>query len=120
MTNENLRIEDYKIALQMQYACNGSGVVLSLAEIMPRLNYTAYALGKGFEWRDKHPIVRLTIHQLSFLCGNGESISMDDYHRCHRFVQLVTSGRVLPEADYTNYSGDDLEVLNAQIERSLD
>lgn len=117
MNENNLLIEDYKAALYMQYACNANGVVLALAEIMPRLNYTAFALlGKDGEWRDRHPITRLTIHQLSSLCGNGESISDEDYHRCHRFVALVVKGRILPDADYTTYTSDDLLVLNVDAE----
>lgn len=120
MTNENLLIKDYEAALQMQYACNSSGIILALAEIMPRLNYTTFALGKGLKWRDEHPILRLIIHQLSSLCGNGESMEYEDYARCSRFAKLVASGRIPSVADYATYTGDDLAVLSADRECSLD
>jgi hypothetical protein len=60
---------DYQQALDAQSASNLSGLVLSLAEVMPRLNHEMRRRGVDAGWRDRHPIVRLYLEQLEFLAG---------------------------------------------------
>lgn len=56
---------DYQMALDSQSACNLSGLVHSLAEVMPRIWETA----SGTAEVNRHPIVRLYVHQMAFLAN---------------------------------------------------
>lgn len=90
-TNRTLLVSDFADALNSQDACNISGMLFSLSEIQGRINHTSYKHGYGTDWRNRHPIVRLYIHHISFLCGNGESIDSSEYHACSEFCRRVTS-----------------------------
>lgn len=56
---------DYQWALDAQNASNLSGLVFSLARIMKKIN----ADNPNTEARNRHPIVRLFLEQMAFLCG---------------------------------------------------
>ena len=66
---EGLKARDYADAVTVQDACNLSGVVLSFAEIIPRLNAEMRRLGRGTEWRNRHPICVLFAAKIADLAG---------------------------------------------------
>ena len=69
----------YEMALLSQSACNLSGLVHSLAEAMELLWEEANEQGKGTDYVNSHPIVRLYMEQMSFLCRADYSAS---YRTC--------------------------------------
>ena len=69
----------YEMALLSQGACNLSGLVQSLAEAMELLWEEANEQGKGTDYVNTHPIVRLYVEQMGFLCQADYSAS---YRTC--------------------------------------
>jgi hypothetical protein len=75
---EKLRRE-YGNALLSQSACNLSGLVHSLSQAMELIWEEATEHGQGTDYVNSHPIVRLYVEQLSFLCRADYSAS---YQTC--------------------------------------
>ena len=75
---EKLRRE-YEMALLSQSACNLSGLVHSLSQAMGLIWEEATEQGKGTDYVNSHPIVRLYVEQMSFLCRADYSKS---YQAC--------------------------------------
>ena len=65
----------YEMALLSQGACNLSGLAYSLAEPMELIWAEAGEQGKGKDYVNNHPIVRLYMEQMSFLCRADYSAS---------------------------------------------
>jgi hypothetical protein len=64
--------QDYTKGVYSQGACNASGVVFSLEEMLPRLEAMTE------EQRRKSPVLRLVAEQLNYLAGNpGDGIPTD-------------------------------------------
>ncbi len=80
---EKLR-SGYEMALLSQGACNLSGLVHSLAEAMELVWEEANEQGKGTDYVNNHPIVRLYLEQMSFLCRADYSAS---YRTCQERSQ---------------------------------
>lgn len=61
-----------KQALDIQDACNLSGVVYSFAQAMDAICAESYRLGRGTAWKNTHPIVTLHLLKLAELnhCGS--------------------------------------------------
>lgn len=57
----------WQAALDIQSACNLSGVVRSFAEAMEAINEEAHRLGKGTDWKNTHPICVLFSTQIGHL-----------------------------------------------------
>jgi hypothetical protein len=77
-------------ALDVQDACNLSGVAKSLAgPIMDALWAEAGVKGKGTEWINQHPIVTLFIDKLAHLNGSqfNHSKVSDSYDEVHKIVE---------------------------------
>ena len=70
----------YEMALLSQGACNLSGLAYSLAEAMELIWLEAREQGQGTDYVNSHPIVRLYMEQMSFLCGA-------DYFASHKTCQ---------------------------------
>jgi hypothetical protein len=80
---DGLSTRDYQAALDVQSACNLSGVVRSFADIMPKIWDEARKQGKGTEWVNNHPICRLFAEQIAFLAGGmGYSQAHKDCKEC--------------------------------------
>ena len=58
----------YEMALLSQGACNLSGLAHGLAEAMETLWEEANEQGQGTDYVNNHPIVRLYLEQMNFLC----------------------------------------------------
>jgi len=77
MTDEqkdNLKRE-YEMALLSQSACNLSGLAHSLSKVMELIWEEAGEKGQGTDYVNNHPIVRLYVEQMSFLCRADYSAS---------------------------------------------
>ena len=57
-------IEEISRAYTMLDACNSSGIVFDLAEVMRLICDEANRLGKGTDWKNKHPLVILYSYKL--------------------------------------------------------
>jgi hypothetical protein len=71
--SDQLTVWDYEKAMFSQNACNASGLIHSLAEVTEKIWVEARALGKGTEYVNNHPILRLYIEQLQHLCRTSYS-----------------------------------------------
>ena len=67
-------------ALQVQDACNLSGVVRSMCGAMSDLWAMARALGKGTDWVNNHPICRLYASKIAHLTGMFASANTLAFH----------------------------------------
>ena len=56
-------------ALNVQDACNLSGVVFSFVEVVRKLGDYAHEHAKGTAWKNKHPLVQLWVDKLGHLAG---------------------------------------------------
>lgn len=76
-------------ALDVQDACNLSGVVFSFAEAMHAICEEQQRLGKGTEWKNRNPIVTLFLSKLQDLNGQeyGDAIAN---------VRLIAAGDQVP------------------------
>lgn len=75
------------IATSVQNACNLSGVVHSLSELMTWLRET-YP-GKGTDWYNQHPLVILFVSKLEALSGSG---SYKSFHNGYEWALKVVRG----------------------------
>ena len=66
---------EYEMALLSQGACNLSGLVHSLSGAMNLIWEEAREQGQGTDYVNNHPIVRLYVEQISFLCRADYSAS---------------------------------------------
>ncbi len=69
----------YEMALLSQGACNLSGLAYSLAEAMEMIWQEAREQGQGTNYVNSHPIVRLFLEQMTFLCRADYS---ESYQTC--------------------------------------
>jgi hypothetical protein len=70
---------EYEMALLSQSACNLSGLVHHLSKAMELIWEEAREQGQGTDYVNNHPIVRLYVEQMSFLCRADYSKS---YQTC--------------------------------------
>jgi len=69
---KGLTANDYQAALDVQSACNLSGVVHSFSAVIKRVWDEANALGKGTDWVNSHPICRLYAEQIAYLASKTD------------------------------------------------
>jgi len=101
--------QDWINAIEVQNACNLSGVALSFAQVMCHINEEAQACGQGTDWKNRHPIVRLWVDKLADLAGmRMDFVKIEHYvealHECQRRVAEWETGEevVLEGHDNTN------------------
>lgn len=66
--------EAAQMALDVQDACNLSGVVHSFSRVMALLSEESNRLGKGTDWKNKHPIAVLFSDKIASLTNSGQGI----------------------------------------------
>jgi len=75
-----------KLALQVQDACNLSGIVKSFSEVMSAVWVEASRLEKGTDWVNTHPVALLFISKICDLSrytyGNETSNFSKAYKAC--------------------------------------
>lgn len=77
-------------ALDVQDACNLSGVLFSFAEVMQFLCDEAHAKNMGTKWKNHHPIVTLFVDKLADLNDRPSPWTeayRDAYDECRKMVQ---------------------------------
>lgn len=77
----------WRNALDVQTACNLSGVVLAFADAIQAINEEARELGKGTDWRNTHPIAVLFSTQIGHLTKTCTLADTDVYHEAYEAVQ---------------------------------
>ncbi len=100
MTNEELNARmarHCKDALQIQDACNLSGVVHSMAEVMESVCDVAHRLGNGTAWKNRHPVIVLFAAKVAHLAGLSDSSLCDTYERSHQLCEAHVRGDCAPE-----------------------
>lgn len=70
MMSDGLTPRDFKDAIDVQDACNLSGVVRSFSRVVTRIWEEARKRGQGTEWVNKHPICILYANKLCNLTGD--------------------------------------------------
>ena len=75
-----LNKDHYKEALDIQNACNLSGVVFAFAEIMHVICDEARAQGQGTDWKNSHSICVLFADKIASLTrSDGKGVYMNAY-----------------------------------------
>jgi len=103
MTNEertklNERMKRHcRDAIQVQDACNLSGVTHSMIEAMESVCDMAHRLGEGTAWKNRHPVMVLFAAKVAHLAGLSDSSLCDTYERAHRLCEAYTRGESAPE-----------------------
>jgi hypothetical protein len=76
--------KDYQDALNVQSACNLSGVIKSFAEVMKKIFDEGFNEHKGTDWINQHPICRLYAEQIAFLTGSGTPSNGESYRKAYQ------------------------------------
>ena len=67
VADQGLTVSDYRTVLDVQNACNLSGVVFAFADIMQRLCNEGFKNGYGTKWKNTHLTVQLLCDKLADL-----------------------------------------------------
>ena len=86
---------DYQDAIDVQDACNLSGVVHSFDKIVSRIWDEAREKGLGTDYVNRHPIVVMFVSKLASLSGGD---SMENFRLAYEACQVLAWGGRPPEA----------------------
>ena len=92
MSDKMLSKNDFQVALDVQSACNLSGVVHSFSTVVSKIWNEARAHGKGTVWVNKHPICVLFAEQILYLSTGQYSYSASVYNKAHDFCEVQVKG----------------------------
>lgn len=81
--------EAAQMAIDVQSACNLSGVIHSFSEVMNVLWEEAHKLGKGTDWVNEHPICRLFAEQIAHLTNKT------DYYKASDICEKIVAGETI-------------------------
>jgi len=82
---DNLTKDDYKLAIDVQSACNLSGVVFSFSRVMNKICKEAEKNKHGTDWKNNHPICRLFAEQIYHL--TREKDYFEAHNECDNFLK---------------------------------
>lgn len=86
-SEQYVTVLDFRIALQVQDACNLSGVVHSFSAIMEKLSKEACDKGYGTDWKNTHPISILFASKIGSLTGCETNLKFQEaYDKCQRMA----------------------------------
>ncbi len=88
-SNEDVPLALAKEALQVQDACNLSGIVFSLAKHMQTL--CDHPRCTGTSWRNHHPIVVLFLSKLDSLCTGDLSDGVGSFSKAYDLINDVVN-----------------------------
>jgi hypothetical protein len=80
---------DYQDAIDVQDACNLSGVVHSFDKIVSRIWDEAREKGLGTDYVNRHPIVVMFVSKLASLSGGD---SMENFRLAYEACQVLAWG----------------------------
>jgi len=72
---------DYKTALDIQSACNLSGIVFEFARVMHRI--CDDTRDQGTDAKNHHAICRMYAEQIAYLSGGGSCTDSDSYGKAY-------------------------------------
>lgn len=72
---------DYRNAAMSQGACNASGLIHSLHDVIDRVLEEARARGQGTDYANTHPIVKMYTYQLFYLAWGANPGTGDAWMR---------------------------------------
>lgn len=104
-THKPRKLNIYKLALDLQYACNLSAMATSLADCGGIIWEEARAIKQGTEYVNTHPVVILFLHQMAFLATGHDPdfISLQRYseitEHCERESAKFEEARVAEESE---------------------
>jgi len=86
--NQTLK-EHAKDALNVQNACNLSGVVHSFDKVVTDLWEEANRIGKGTDWVNTHPIVQAYVDKLASLARVQSNVNnvFDAFEACRKIAE---------------------------------
>ena len=81
-------------AIFVQQACNLGGVANAFQKAVMSVWEEAHRIGKGTDWVNRHPIIRLFLEQMAWL--NCVSITdrntKRDYFKCYDICEKIAKG----------------------------
>lgn len=96
-----LTIVDYQNAIDACSACNVSGLIRSLNDMIERIWNCDKQHGIGTYFVNHHPIIQLYAYQIAYLSHGREPIEWDGFSNAYRFCKAVVAGEILPDANWT-------------------
>lgn len=78
--------KDYQSAIDVQCACNLSGIVHSLSRLLPAIWEEARESGQGTEYVNRHPIVVSYLNQLVWL-ATADCISPSAFYAAQKVCE---------------------------------
>ena len=82
--------KDYQDAIYSQGAVNAGALVKSLAKLVDGMWEEARAQGKGADYVNTHPILRLFVEQINYLA------STRDYYQASTLCEEIADGKREP------------------------
>jgi len=93
MSDERLEPSDFQIALDIQDACNLSGVVHAFSRIMGKICRESDRNGQGTEWKNTHPISVLFASKIASLTNSEDFLKFGDaYNACRAEAEKLSKG----------------------------
>ena len=91
---QNTTVRDYQDSLYSQNACNASGLIHSLEDVLAKIWQDSSDVNGGTGWVNKHPIIRLYVEAILGIGGGyGDT---DSYHTAYQLVNDVIDGKRNP------------------------
>lgn len=82
---------DYQRAIDVQDACNISGVIESLHAVLKSIRDTAHVKGHGTDWINEHPIIVMYASKIYSLSHADEYFS-ESYRQCRENCMVLNNG----------------------------
>lgn len=91
--SDKLSAEDFKTAIDIQNACNLSGVVHAFSHIMGKICRETDKNGQGTEWKNTHPISVLFASKIASLTNSEDFLKFADaYNACCAEAEKLSKG----------------------------
>ena len=81
-----MKPSDYQSAIDVQNACNLSGVVHSLSRLLPEVWAEAREQNQGTDYVNTHPIVIMYLNQLNWL-ATGDCVSPRKFYAAQKVCE---------------------------------
>lgn len=98
----------YRDALGVQNAANLSGLARSLYEATLKIWGEAREEGQGTEYVNKHPVVKLMLHQMAYLAFGKEILPFDEYTALHDHCEKWANAFTVTAGPITVYEYEGL------------
>lgn len=89
-----------KLSLDVQMACNLSGVVHSFQVVLTKLWAYANENKKGTDWVNQHPISVLFVDKIADLTGIDHSNHAEPFHTAYNWASDRMNNSEITEWDY--------------------